>query len=436
MTVGKLASGDGRLYFSGHFQTSSMLHSFRHVLLCLVLLGAGMSSYGGVTSYTDRGKTDFDVVLQLLNPYGTWSKIDGLWAYTPLDHQVPYTNGRWIYTEYGWYWQGAMPHGWVTEHYGYWKRGADRIWSWYPGPYWLPEIIEIRATSTHIGWRCAAVNREGDFIEKPEDRYAKTDEWTFVSLAQFANPITPDLVAKPDVVKSLLDDSTECRHTYVTYREIDRPGPHPADFLALCKDGKMFAPKTLQSQISAPPSTIIPGLTPSLPASTNSAPSPATNTASHAAASPELASEMRKVNYWITMSLPTFWSKPPPEAKAEEIYLYRPDFYQDEDGIARRIELWLNPNSRKSATQRLNEVLGGGGMPTVKPETGTNAVSELPATPAVPATAAKPHDPFKSPFDDSFHSQNSSSKTPAAASGSNAAPIPPPVTNAAPVNSH
>src|ERR1019366_8618740 len=192
-------------------------HPFRSALFCLALLGLGMISHGGMTSYTDRGKTDFDTVLQLLNPYGSWSKIDGKWAFTPSDHLAPYTDGRWIYTEYGWYWKGRLPHSWATEHYGYWKRGADKaVWSWYPGPYWLPEIVEIRATSKYIGWRSAEVDDSGNFVEPPIDRYSKTDEWTFVTLAQFAHTITPGLVAPPDVAQSQLEDSTDCSHTYFT----------------------------------------------------------------------------------------------------------------------------------------------------------------------------------------------------------------------------
>jgi len=400
----------------------------RFVLVCLVLLGLGTIAQAGMTAYTERGKTDFDTVIQALNPYGTWAKAaDGRWAYTPLDHQVPYTHGRWIYTEYGWYWKGAQPHSWVTEHYGFWKRGAEQVWSWYPGPFWLPEIVEIRSTATHIGWRSAAVDREGDFVERPEDRYTKTDEWTFVSIEQFANPITPEIVAKPDLAQKLLDDTTECRHTYVTYREIDRPGPHPADFLERCHDGGMFAPKP--KDVQPPPSAIVPGITPGFPATP---PATATN------APPQLASELRQVKYWVTMSLPTLWSSPPEDAKPEEIYLYRPDMFQDEDGIARRIELWLNPASRKSATQRLNEVLGGGGMPTVKTPGGTNDQPATPAVPATSATSAKAHDPFKSPFDDSFHpdpnhAPNPSSKGPSVPATNAPIPLPMENTNAAPV---
>jgi len=392
--------------------------ALRYVLFSIFFfLGAETVSFGGMTvdtTYTDRGKADFDTVLQLLNPYGTWSKIGGLWAYTPLDHEAPYTDGRWIYTEYGWYWKGRLPHSWATEHYGYWKRGADKVWSWYPGSYWLPEIVELRATSTHIGWRSAAVDQDGNFVEQPADRYAKVDEWTFVSLAQFANPITPDVATKPDETKNLLEDSTESRHTYVTYREIDRPGPHPADFLALCKDGGMFAPMTLQDQLALQPppsSPIIPGLTPGLPAapvpspaSTAGAPSGKVNPDSNKPAEdPKLAAEKRQVKYWITMSLPTFWTPLPPSAKPKEIYLYRPDFFQDEDGISRRIGYWVDPASRKDT--KLSDLLGAGAS-SAKTPADSNTGSAQPAVPATPATPARHHDPFKNPLDDSFHSDS------------------------------
>lgn len=429
--------------------TSSIL---RRLLFCLVLLLGG-TSHGGVTTYTDRGKADFDTVLQILNPYGTWSKVDNQWVYTPLDHQAPYTDGRWIYTEYGWYWKGNRPHSWATEHYGYWKRGADKVWSWYPGPYWLPQIVEIRATDKYIGWRCAAVDRDGSFVEEPADRYAKTDEWTFVTLEQFANPITPGIVAKPDVAKQQLEDSTECRHTYWTYRIIDRPGPHPADFADLCKDGGMLAPKTLEDKAAeqAPaPSLITPGVNiPDAAISTNAPATTAkvvtgTNAPTLIGADVNPAADKRQVKYWISMSLPTYWTPRPPEAKETEIYLYRPDFYQDEDGINRRITLWFNPKSRAT----LQELLGNG-LPNTKPAAaGAPVAKASPAEPAVPAAPARKHDPFQSPFDDTYrpspgeasHSTNASSKNPSAPTNTPAnAPVPSPFingTNSAPANSH
>jgi hypothetical protein len=412
---------------------------FRSGLLILFLIGAGMISHAGLTSYTDKGKTDFDTALHILNPYGTWSKIGGLWAYTPLDHATPYTNGRWLYTEYGWYWKGNAPHSWATEHYGYWKRGADKVWSWYPGPFWLPQTVEIRATATAIGWRSAAVDEDGNFVEQPIDRYSKFDEWTFVTLAQFASPITPAIVAKPDQVKALLEDSTDSGHSYFTYREIGRPGPHPADFLAL-GDGGMLAPKTMEDIVAAQPPTpvIIPGYKPYVP-NTNSPAAHMTGTNAPALLGEDdddnTDDDKRQVKYWITMSLPTFWTPRPPEAKATEIYLYRPDFYQDNDGIERRITLWFNPNARSS----LQDVIAQN-PPTAK-SSGATPSSSGPALPAVPASADMDQgpNPFKSPLDESFHPsstarpQTPSSKAPVP-TGLNSpnAPVPLPATNAAP----
>ena len=92
-------------------------------------------------------------------------------------------------------------------------------------------------------------------------------------------------------------------------------------------------------------------------------------------------------------------AKPPPDAKAEEIYLYRPDIFQDQDGIERRITLFLDPKARV----KLKDLLGS---------TPLNATAR-PSGPAVPATAAAPaNDPFQNPA-------KQSSKP---AAGTNAAP--------------
>ena len=354
---------------------------------CASLLGpvhAGMSTD---TPFTSRGQTDFDTALQLLNPYGKWAKVGDKWAFTPTDHLVPYTHGRWVYTEYGWYWKGTAPHSWATEHYGYWKRGADKVWAWYPGPSWLPQIVEIRASNKYLGWRTAEVDDQGNFVEQPIDRFSRTDEWTFVTLEQFANPITPSTAAPLEVVRAQLEESTDCRHTYMTYRIIDRPGPHPADFADLSHDGGMVAPVSMEDQAAtqAPQPTATTNAFAAKMTGTNT---PALLGQNPAAINP--GADTRQVKYWITMSLPKFWTAPPADAKANQIYVYRPDFYQDQDGIERRITLWFNPKARTSLKDVLGQHMPGGGTPT----TSTGA-------PAVPAEAATPsHDPFSSPLDE------------------------------------
>jgi len=417
-------------------------HIIRPTLFCLALIAMAPISRAGMTTdtpYTDRGKTDFDTALELLNPYGTWSKIAGKWAFTPRDHLAPYTDGRWLYTEYGWYWKGRAPHSWATEHYGYWKRGADKVWSWYPGPYWLPETVEIRATRGYIGWRSSEVDDDGNFVDPPIDRYSKMDEWTFVTLAQFANPITPGIVAPPDVAKTQLEESTDCRHTYLTYREIDRPGPHPTDFSDLCKDGGMLAPKSLRDKLAA---TAQPAPS-SATLATNSAAAIANGTNAPALLGAEIdpTADTRKVKYWITMSLPTFWIPPPSDAKPEEIYLYRPDFYQDQDGIERRITLWFNPNARTSLTEALGETTPH--APTAQANTATTPA--IPASPASQETSPA-RNPFHSPLDDSFQPGSATTNRPVNSSTKNNSSPPPsglstpdasapsPATNATPAN--
>lgn len=414
------------------FCPSMFSYAIRCALFCFVLVGVGSLARGGMTAetpYTDRGKADFDTALQLLNPWGNWSKIDGKWAFTPSDHEAPYTDGRWIYTEYGWYWKGTLPHSWVTEHYGYWKRGANKVWSWFPGPFWLPQIVEIRATTKYIGWRTGEVDDSGSFVEAPIDRYSKSDEWTFVTLEQFANPVTPALIAPLAVAKSQLEDSTDCRHTYLTYREIDRPGPHPADFTDLCRDGKMLAPGLFDDHPIPTAPTPTPALTNAAAAMTG------TNAPSLIGTAIDPSADTRKVKYWVTMSLPTYWTAPPADAKAGEIYLYRPDFYQDQDGIERRITLWFNPLTRTT----LKELLGKN-MPGLKPGASGTGTPATPASPAVPAESAEDSasNPFRSPLDERFkgdtvnHAPNASTKAPSSNAASNAAPTTPAPSGLAP----
>jgi hypothetical protein len=363
-------------------------------LLCLLLLATlGPSLPAAEMAYVERGKIDFDTAMQLLNPYGTWKRSAGSWAYTPLDHAAPYQHGRWLYTDYGWYWQGTAPHSWMTEHYGFWKKGADGLWAWYPGPDWLPQIVELRATATHIGWRCAAVDAEGSFIEDPSERYAKPEEWSFVTNAQFVRPISPANLASTAMAARLLDDSTSCLHTYATYRAIERPGPHPADFVALGGSLGMFPPAL---EGAAP-------LNSSKPWGSESGAKGSVVLADGSSVSP---ADARQVRYWTTMSLPDYWTRAPADARPNEIYIYRPEIYQDQEGIERRVRLWLHPKEKPLENGDLNTVLGKSAAPA-------------PAT-SSDATRPRSADPFRNPFDESYHGD--SSHPAASPAASNAAP--------------
>jgi hypothetical protein len=246
--------------------------------------------------------------------------------------------------------------------------------------------------------------RDGNFVEPPAVRFTKIDEWTFVKPAQFAGPITPEVAANAADTERMLEDSTDSIHSYLTYREIDRPGPHPADFVNL-GDGKAFAPMTAEDRAKAlrPPAQAKPAAKPGTPPSpTDAARVAASLTASET--EPEIPQrpgaddpndDPRQVKYWVTMSLPTRWTPAPPDAKSDQIYIYRPDFYQDQDGIQRRVAFWLNPSLRSSEALHLQDVLNH------RPSVAATAPAGGAAKPAE-AAANVPARDFSSPFEESF----------------------------------
>jgi len=269
---------------------------------------------GAFAPFTDRGITDFDTFLQILNPYGQWKQEDGQWRYFPLSAKpfVPMTSGVWLYTDYGWYWQGSEPFTWACDHYGVWKLGKSGTWGWMPDQYWHPFKVDFRMTKTHIGWRPSAINQMG-FVEKEEERFAKPEEWVFVTKEKFRGPITPADVITGSQAAKLLEDSSPCDHVYVSYREMDRLGPDPVNFLPKERVRDRDDLKDGESEVIAP----------------------------------------------VLWSLPTFWSAPPLDAKAGDLYVYRPKLYQDKDGIQRRTLIWNHPEEQVKAKENLNQVLQG-----------------------------------------------------------------------------
>src|SRR5262245_40079923 len=63
-----------------------------------------------------------DVFYDQLSPHGTWYEDPTYgWVFAPMDPSyLPYTNGRWINSDYGFTWVSNDPFGWATDHYGRW----------------------------------------------------------------------------------------------------------------------------------------------------------------------------------------------------------------------------------------------------------------------------------------------------------------------------
>jgi len=94
-----------------------------------------------------------------LAPYGTWVEIDdyGLcWQPTVVVSNPrwrPYCdNGRWIWSNQGWYWYSDYSWGWAPFHYGRWCDYPRVGWVWVPDTYWGPSWVSWRYSSSYCGW--------------------------------------------------------------------------------------------------------------------------------------------------------------------------------------------------------------------------------------------------------------------------------------------
>ncbi|MDR1144508.1 MAG: hypothetical protein LBK71_00010 [Verrucomicrobiales bacterium] len=268
----------------------------------LVVCVGWFLAFGGVVGAV-QPRVDFDYVIDAFKDTGTWqASATHKFDYRPeqRDGWAPYRDGQWVYTDYGWTWQGADRGSWMTDHYGYWTRrdgdGGQRQWVWVPGGFWLPATVEWLRSGDYLGWRASRLDRFSNTLESEATRYGDPAEWNFVLADKIRGPLTADDFAPPAKAKELLVSAQPVDHVFVSYREIDRPGPDPA-ILQPVGDG--------QRQV------IIPDVT----------------------------------------DLPALDARPEEPAAPRKYCVYRPKFYQDEDGIFRRVELFLNPRVREQVDQ-------------------------------------------------------------------------------------
>lgn len=101
----------------------------------------------------------YNTFYSTLSPYGNWVNIEGygnVWQpavvvsnpdWSPYVH-----NGRWLYTDAGWYWYSDYSWGWAPFHYGRWFRHYRLGWCWYPDYVWGPSWVTWRYNDGYCGW--------------------------------------------------------------------------------------------------------------------------------------------------------------------------------------------------------------------------------------------------------------------------------------------
>jgi hypothetical protein len=96
---------------------------------------------------------------QELSPHGRWILAeDSQWFWQPtvaINNPAwrPYwDNGRWVYTDQGWYWSSDYPWGWAAFHYGRWQLHPHHGWVWLPDHVWGPAWVAWRSGGDYCGW--------------------------------------------------------------------------------------------------------------------------------------------------------------------------------------------------------------------------------------------------------------------------------------------
>lgn len=151
-------------------------------------------AYSCTTSrpYASRGNTvTTQIFYDELSPYGDWVH-NREYGYVWIPHTgrnfYPYaTNGRWIYTDYGWTWFSDYEWGWAPFHYGRWDYDPQYGWFWFPGDEWAPAWVSWRQGDGYYGW--APLRPESGLGRDYQAGFSNDlFRWVFVRERDFAKP--------------------------------------------------------------------------------------------------------------------------------------------------------------------------------------------------------------------------------------------------------
>ncbi len=116
-----------------------------------------VTSPGPSTTTTTTVTTEY--FQEQLEPYGAWVHVtDYGWCWRPTvavrnPAWRPYCDdGRWVYSDCGWYWHSYYSWGWAPFHYGRWSLHGSYGWVWVPDTVWGPSWVTWRTSDAYCGW--------------------------------------------------------------------------------------------------------------------------------------------------------------------------------------------------------------------------------------------------------------------------------------------
>jgi len=91
-----------------------------------------------------------------LSPYGNWVDLNPygyVWTPRHMGYRWrPYSDGHWVWTDYGWTWIADEEWGDIPFHYGRWGWDNYIGWYWVPGTVWGPAWVTWRSNDQYMGW--------------------------------------------------------------------------------------------------------------------------------------------------------------------------------------------------------------------------------------------------------------------------------------------
>ncbi|MGU3495886.1 DUF6600 domain-containing protein, partial [Xanthobacteraceae bacterium A53D] len=185
------------LKLPGRLMVAGLAASF--VVGSLALAPAALAQPGPRPA-AGQQQVDINIFYQPLAEHGSWVShpvYQYVWVPAGVDQAWrPYQDGRWVWTEDGWYWDSAEPFAWATYHYGRWGYDPDVGWFWVPGDTWAPAWVQWRRGEGRTGWAPLAPDAPGYAYGAPK-RYqvSVAESWVFVE---------DDYLAAPDLATRVL----------------------------------------------------------------------------------------------------------------------------------------------------------------------------------------------------------------------------------------
>jgi hypothetical protein len=205
------------------------------VILIIISSCSGSRYYQGnpdgyTQDYDQQQMITYQQFYNDLSPYGDWINYDN-YGYVWVPYQTnfrPYTNGYWVYTDYGWTWVSNYNWGWAPFHYGRWINDVGFGWMWVPGYEWAPAWVVWRGGGDYYGWAPLAPGMDIN-IGIGAIPY---NDWTFVPRHYINSRRINNYYLNPSRNNIIINNTTIINNTNIINNQNDRtrranynPGP-------------------------------------------------------------------------------------------------------------------------------------------------------------------------------------------------------------------